>query len=139
MTKDQFKISCLKSEISKLKSELETVRRKCDDLENQVQHLKEQQFNYVSVRRKCESQPSTTNSRQSALFEFYTGLSLTAYDCLWSFLGPSDENIISPLQSTDPTSRAQGGGGHTLLSLQDQLFMVLSRLRLGLLERDWHL
>ena len=133
LTKNQLEISHLKSEISKLKSELETVRRKCDDSEKQVQHLKEQHFNYVDVRRKCEPQPSTTNSRQSSLFEFFAGLSLVAYDCLWNFLYPSDENIISPLQSTDPTSRAQGGGRHSLLSLQDQLSMALSRLHhLGL-------
>ena len=78
------------------------------------------------------------NHRQQAVFTFWV-LYWAIPCCPWlslAVLDPGDENVISLLQSADPTIRAQGGGRHSLLSLQDQLFMVLCRFRLGLLERD---
>ena len=137
LTAEQEEIRDLKLALEETKQELERLR---GDYAGHVEIHQKHKFSYASLREQCktmDTQGDTAGrSAPASLFEFYTGLSPVQFDCLWEYLEPSEENIISAQQSVDASTRAKGGGPKSTLSLRDQLLMVLMRLRLGLLERD---
>lgn len=68
---------------------------------------------------------------------FYTGLTYGQFMCLWKFLGPATRNLSRinysrKLELTPSKSR----GPKRKLSPEDELFLTLVRLRLGLLHTD---
>ena len=113
---------------------MDTMKTKNENLQAEVQKLRANPLSYDALR--SEWLASAQPGKRTTLLEFYTGMTPEEFDCLYEFLEPTEENIISPLQATDANARACGGGRPSALSLQDQLTMVLVRLRLGLLERD---
>ena len=146
LSKEEEEIRTLKGEVERLKLELEKVNSQCDELKTIVETYKSEKFTYASIRSRSSSDPassstsslksSTSTSKQVTLFEFYTGVSPASFDSLWDFLKPSEENVLSHRQAASVGSPHAFAGRKSILSLHDQLFMVLMRLRLGLLERD---
>ena len=146
LSKEEEEIRTLKGEVERLKLELEKVNSQCDELKTIVETYKSEKFTYASIRSRSSSDPassstsslksSTSTSKQVTLFEFYTGVSPASFDSLWDFLKPSEENVLSHRQAASVGSPHAFAGRKSTLSLHDQLFMVLMRLRLGLLERD---
>ena len=70
---------------------------------------------------------------------FCTGLSSTMWTNLWDFLQPSPANMLSSRSAATESQgrqRSVGAGVRSALSLEDQLLLVLMRLRLGRLEMD---
>ena len=71
-------------------------------------------------------------------FKFYTGLTFQLFLCLWDFLGDSVKKIsywntnVGDLNKT-PSKRP---GRRRKLTPQNELFLTLIRLRLGLLHQD---
>ena len=107
----------MKEEIALLNSQL----KKANDY---LEDMKKTQFSYENLQREREAAGKGS-------FEFYTGLYQHAFDSLWEYLEPSDENIIS----RERDSVSDGRGRRSVLSLSDQLLLVLMRLRPGLLEK----
>ena len=133
---EQAEIARLRSELEKTQEEMDTMKTKNENLEAEVQKLMANPLSYDALRSEALASAQQAPGKRTTLLEFYTGMTLEEFDCLYEFLEPTEENIISPLQATDANARARGGGRPSALSLQDQLTMVLVRLRLGLLERD---
>ena len=146
LSKVEEEIRTLNGEVERLKLELEKVNSQCDELKTIVETYKSEKFTYASIRSRYSSDPassstsslksSTSTSKQVTLFEFYTGVSPASFDSLWDFLKPSEENVLSHRQAACVGSPHAFAGRKSILFLHDQLFMVLMRLRLGLLERD---
>ena len=73
------------------------------------------------------------------LLKYYTILSRVYWDVLWKYLQPSPENILSQKSAASEEAGriiSFGSGRKSKLSLQDELFMTLMRLRLGRLEQE---
>ena len=71
--------------------------------------------------------------------QFYTGLLKRYWDVLWMDLQLSTENKLSQKSAyTEERERkiCPGSGRKCALSLEDELFMTLIRLRLGRLEAE---
>ena len=95
-------------------------------LREEVKVLKKQVFRFNNLRE------------DSSAFQFNTGLSVTAWDSLWTILKPSPENILSSKSVVTESSGRKnrfGAGRKSSLPLEDQLLVTLMRLRLGRLER----
>ena len=70
---------------------------------------------------------------------FLTGLTLPIWNALWSFLKASPKNVLSAKSAATEVEgrvRFPGAGRKPVLSMEDQLFMTLMRLRLGRSEQD---
>ena len=122
LSKEEEEIHLLKEQVSELQSELKATSER---FQSEVDELKRARFSYENLRKQSESSGDS-------IFEFYTGLSLPAFDCLWDFIEASEGNILSSLS----TGSVGGRGRKSTLSLHDQILFVLMRLRLGLLEKD---
>ena len=109
-----------------------------------IDGLKLRCCSYDALRKLSESESAAEKSTAAAAkgekyqcpFQFFTGLRLSHFDSLWAFLQPSKDNVLSRRQATSAEKRSRGGGPQSVLSLHDQLVMVLMRLRLSLLEGD---
>ncbi|XP_062620141.1 uncharacterized protein LOC134281722 [Saccostrea cucullata] len=68
---------------------------------------------------------------------FYTGLTYGQFMCLWKFLGPATRNPsrINNMRKFELTP-SKSRGPKRKLSPEDELFLTLVRLRLGLLHTD---
>ncbi|XP_062601105.1 uncharacterized protein LOC134262791 [Saccostrea cucullata] len=68
---------------------------------------------------------------------FYTGLTYGQFMCLWKFLGPATRNLsrINNMRKFELTP-SKSRGPKRKLSPEDELFLTLVRLRLGLLHTD---
>ena len=121
-------------------------------LENDLK-LKQTEF---SINKPCKrktrtSDPCSTNGpafqdsfvvdsvkNDDKAFKFYTGLTFQQFLCLWDFLGDSVKKIsywntnVGDLNKT-PSKRP---GRRRKLTPQNELFLTLIRLRLGLLQQD---
>ena len=70
---------------------------------------------------------------------FLTGLTLTVWRVVWDFLEPSHANVLSARAAAKGSSGRvirQGSGRKSPLSLEDQLFMLMVRLRLRRLQEE---
>lgn len=92
----------------------------------------------------CETKLKTTEFRVSSIIsddkkvQFYTGFaSYKLFKACYDFLGPAVENLTYWDSSKDADGGGKGTKGrHRKLSPIDEFFLVMVRLRLGLLEKD---
>ena len=78
--------------------------------------------------------PSTIGSSD---FEYYTGFAtFEDFAVFWKFLDPVGNMRTSTQMSDDERQRTSGAGPHCTLTEEDQLLIVLIRLRVGSAERD---
>lgn len=108
------KISALEKEVSSLKAEVQLVRS--------------QLIRYINIKE------------DPVQMKFMTGLTPALWDVLWSYLKPSTANVISARtaerEHTSGRLIAQGSGRRSKVSLEDQLLMLMVRMRLGRLEEE---
>lgn len=72
----------------------------------------------------------------SKKFKFYTGLMPEDFDIVWNFLGPPTESSLRIWHSQSGTSSRITIKQFKVLSLTNQLFLTLVRLRCGFLLYD---
>ena len=104
-----------------LKVENIELKMKIGDLENQCTHSKA--FSIEDVKYDDKK------------MKFYTGLSYEQFICLWRFLGPATINLSRVCKQSEHTS-TKVRGPKRKLSPENELFLTLVRLRLGLLHTD---
>ena len=106
------------------------VRERDGDIERlklEVAHLKTQLFRFANVKHNPDE------------LEFLTGLTPTVWRVVWDFLEPSHANVLSARAAAKESSGRvirQGSGRKSPLSLEDQLLMLMVRLRLGRLQEE---
>lgn len=78
------------------------------------------------------------SSKETKKFRFYTGLTYEQFLVLWQFLGLPTENTLQTWlsQSRTDSNVVRQGDKRKSLSLENQLFLTLVRLRSGLLVQD---
>ena len=77
-------------------------------------------------------------SKDEKTFLFYTGLSIQEFHALLDFFGPEANDMcywLSPSNADRPDSYTKRGPGRSI-DPKDELFLVLCRLKVGLLEQD---
>ena len=94
---------------------------KIGDLENQCTHSKA--FSIEDVKNDDKK------------MKFYTGLSYEQFLCSWRFLGPATTNRSRVCKQSEHTSTKVRGPKRKLLP-ENELFLTLVRLHLGLLHTD---
>ena len=109
--------------------QIKILKAKIKDLEEQVEDLQESKFGAENI------------SKNSELQSFYTGfVSKGRFDSFYSWVKPYAKNMIkwSQIQRErgKENYKRRRSSGNFALSLYDQLFLFMIRLRLGLLETD---
>ena len=109
--------------------QIKILKAKMKDLEEQVEDLQESKFGAENI------------SKNSELLSFYTGfVSKERFDSFYSWVEPYAKNMIkwSQIQRErgKENYKRRRSSGNFALSLYDQLFLFMIRLRLGLLETD---
>ena len=85
---------------------------------------------------------SVKNLRQDPkVFKFYTGFTEEQFSCLLEFLGDGMNNLTYWGSSSASNSNNEDLGGSNpgpsrKLTAEDELLLVLTRLRVGMLEQD---
>ncbi|XP_053397878.1 uncharacterized protein LOC128556500 [Mercenaria mercenaria] len=107
--------------------------------QDQFQIQKPKKQNTVEEKaRVTEAFSVDTYMNDDKAFKFYTGLTCIQFLCLWDFLGDCTQKINfwnSSVSNPDKTP-SRRPGRKRLISPQNQLFMFLMRVRLGLLHQD---
>lgn len=109
--------------------QIEILKAQISDLEQQVEDLKGTRFGAENI------------SKDSELLTFYTGfVSKERFDSFYSWVEPYAKTMIkwSQIQRErgKENYKRRRSSGNFALSLYDQLFLFMIRLRLGLLETD---
>ncbi|XP_064479145.1 uncharacterized protein LOC135392359 [Ornithodoros turicata] len=127
-------IKCMKNKIEMLRSELHEVKQKMYKAEaekelmvNELRKEKEKKTPFCIERFK-----DSYND-----FHSYTGMVDYSYFCaLLDRLDPGPDGCNVRRGQPDTEVRCNGGGRKRALSVENELFLVLCRLRVGLLEFD---
>ena len=111
---------------SEMKEEIDTLKTKCDALQKTIDAADKCSFR---LERFIGSDHD---------FKFYTGFpDYTTFSAFFDYLSPTCQNLIYYGSNTSLNSASQTKRGKPrLLSPQQELFMVLSRMRCGLLLED---
>ena len=109
--------------------QIKILKAKIKELEEEVEYLKESKFGAENI------------SKNSELLSFYTGfVSKERFDSFYSWVEPYAKTMIkwSQIQRErgKENYKRRRSSGNFALSLYDQLFLFMIRLRLGLLETD---
>ena len=109
--------------------QIKILKAKINNLEQEVEDLKESKFCAENI------------SKNSELLTFYTGfVSKERFDSFYSLVEPYAKTMIkwSQIQRErgEENYKRRSSSGNFVLSLYDQLFLFMIRLRLGLLETD---
>ena len=117
--------------ILELEQIIETLKEKNKGQEKEIASLKEQiQLNSFSIDRF---------KNNSSDFEFYTGFcNYSTFKAFYDYLSPACERLhyIGSSNTTNKAAVVDKCGPKRMLSPEEELFMCLTRLRLGLLEKD---
>ncbi|XP_068990436.1 uncharacterized protein [Neodiprion pinetum] len=97
-------------------------------LQNEIQKLTKK------LSTSTVNYESCMNDRKR--FKFYTGLMPEDFDILWNFLGPPTESSLMIWHSRSDTNKRITIKQFKALSLKNQLFLTLVRLRCGFLLYD---
>lgn len=117
------------TEISKLKQELKKAKARVQFLEREVQLLKEKCSKGEESTKFCVEEFKDNDED----FLFYRGLSSYGlFRSLLTYLGPVSCDINAEGESEQTATR----GRPPSLNIENQLFLVLVRLRLGLFQQD---
>ena len=111
-----------------------------DMIETLQQEKQQQEIDILALKEKLDQQTFSAQHFKSsdADFELYTGFSnYSTFKALYDYLCPACERLkyIGSHNSAQAGTR-QKCGRKRALSPEEELFLVLSRLRCGLLERD---
>ena len=128
MTAAEIELEKVKKELELSKKEAAALKETVETLDKNVTHLKSQLFRFGNVKG---------DSKQ---LEFLTGLNVEAWDNLWEFLDVrSQKDILSSKSAASEVTgrKIDGGSGPGfVLTLEDQLFLTMMRLRLGRLLKE---
>ena len=120
-----------RNQISELEHVVETLEQKNQEYEEEISKLKEKVH-------QCNFSIDQFKSNDSE-FEFYTGFSnYSTFKAFYNYLCPACERLqyIHSLNSSNKSDKQEKCGPKRMLSPEEELFLCLTRLRLGLLERD---
>ncbi|XP_064462707.1 uncharacterized protein LOC135373434 [Ornithodoros turicata] len=138
---------CLMDAIKEKDTEISKLRHECDSLKEQLKAARaavhELQAQNLSLECQLEEEKGRTSSFAIERFKdsnedimLYTGLpSYGHFEALQVYLHPG-ENGYNVLRSEDASTARSAAGRKRKLSPENELFLVLVRLRLGLLEAD---
>ena len=102
---------------------------------HQLQHqLQKTMVNDNDSSRKSDSFCLDDVKDDDKKMQFYTGLTFLQFQCLWRFLGDSVNNLCRPKNPNKDQSATKGRDRK--LTPENELFLTLVRLRLGLLHQD---
>lgn len=98
-------------------------KRQEDEIVSLQAHINNISFSYESCRQTEDK------------FFFYTGLRPDQFDALWSFLGDDTWNVII-WRGEKNSNSLQSRRNSRVLTAENQIFLMLVRLRTGLLLQD---
>lgn len=119
-----------------IKSVADAENQTCIEVESI--YIKKLQNEIESLRKKlCTSTLSYEMCiEDSKKFKFYTGLMPEDFDIVWNFLGPPTESSLMIWHSQSQLQKRITVKQFKVLSLKNQLFLTLVRLRCGFLLYD---
>ena len=131
VSEEEYSTVCSKEfETDKLKKENELLRLQLQQASTKTllmqKELDESKFCFENI------------SKDEKTFLFYTGLSIQEFHALLDFLGPEANDLcywLSPSNADRPNSYTKRGPGRSI-DPKNELFLVLCRLKVGLLEQD---
>lgn len=122
------------------KSEVDLLRERIKELESSLEsEILRRKFAESTLEAKIFSVKNL--SQDEKVFKFYTGFSKEQFDCLLEFLGDGMNNLTYwGSSSAASCNNAELGGSKPgpsrRLAPEDELLLVLTRLRVGMLEQD---
>ena len=100
---------------------------------HQLQYQLQKSFGTDS-NKKCDSFSLDDVKDDDKKMQFYTRLTFLQFQCLWKFLGDSVNYLSRPKNPNKDQSATKGRDRK--LTPENELFLTLVRLRLGLLHQD---
>ena len=126
-------------EVTDERIETNLLKERIKELEEAL--MTEEQLKKQAEERYHASRFTVENlSKDEKLFKFYTGFSKEQFDVLFEFMGDAATDLnywgTSGSLNTEREGKGKKPGPSRRLTPEDELLLVLARLRVGMLEQD---